>query len=77
MWDKIAPIIRLLGGLVDFLRNRHVAKATAAVVQQQTAQNVQDDQDAIAGLIHTAHYDPDPDKRRQAFEEIQRRQAIT
>lgn len=72
-----ASILRIIGAGVDFLKDRQVAKNTAAMVQQQTAQNIQADTDEIAGLIRTAHFDPDPKKRAEAFAEIQRRQAVT
>lgn len=77
MWEILAPILRAISAIIEILKDRHVAANTAEMVQQKTAANIQLDQDEIAALIRTAHYDPDPAKRKAAFEEIQRREAIT
>lgn len=76
MASWFAPVLRILGALVEWLKDRHATAAAAAIVQEKTANAEQADQDEIAALIKTAHYDADPKKRAEAFAEIQRRQAI-
>ena len=73
----LGPALRLAGSWIDLKKQKLVAANTEKIVQAHEAANIEVDRDAIRELIHTAHFDPDPKKRTDAFAEIQRREAIT
>jgi hypothetical protein len=82
MWFKLfgsflGPALRALGSWCDLKKAKLVAANTEKVVQAHEAKNIEVDRGEIRELIHTAHFDPDPKKRQAAFEEIQKREAIT
>ena len=78
MWSSlVTAALRMVGSWIDFRKTKIVAANTEKVVQAHEAANIEVDRGEIRELIHTAHFDPDPQKRAAAFAEIQKREAIT
>jgi hypothetical protein len=73
----VTAILGILGPVLKFAVSWFVGMNTKEMVARQTSQNIQVNTDEIRELIHNYHFGATPAVKRAAFEELQRRGAMT